>query len=165
MTDDNLNSENAAKNTYEIAKDTKKGQTSWNEQKRAPKQALEASSTTYAKNSRFGLFENGEWVTPDGFDELVTKNNSLYELTVPAGETLDFPEGDVTIDTVNGHMRGEQISKAVYDGNSRGGGSAEADVDSESRKVNEFNLFVAVAKHDDITENIIRKIIITEESW
>ena len=87
MIDGSLNSENAAKNTYELAKDTKKGQTSWNEQKTAPKQALEASSTTYAKNSRFGLFENGEWVTPDRFDELVTKINSLYELTVPPGET------------------------------------------------------------------------------
>ena len=63
------------------------------------------------------------------------------------------------------HMRGEQISKAVYDGDSRGGGQAKPDVDTESGRVNEFNLFVAVAKHDDITEDIIRKMIITEESW
>ena len=55
--------------------------------KQHQKQALEASSTTYDKNSRFGLFEDGEWVTPERFDELVTRRNTLYELTVPRGET------------------------------------------------------------------------------
>lgn len=61
--------------------------TSWNETKVAEKNVLEASSTTYDKNSRFGILENGAWVTPDRFDELVTKVGPLYELTVPAGET------------------------------------------------------------------------------
>lgn len=89
----NLNQENTGKNTFEIAKDIEKSLTSWNEQKTAPKQALEASSTTYAKNSRFGLFENGEWVTPDRFDELVTKNNSLYQLTGPAGALYRIAPG------------------------------------------------------------------------
>ena len=43
-----LNSENAAKNTYEIAKDTKNSLTSWNEQKTAPK----ASSRSFKYDIR-----------------------------------------------------------------------------------------------------------------
>lgn len=60
---------------------------SFNEQKIAGKTAIEASSTTYAQNSRFGLYENGEWVTPDRFDTLVDKVGALYEVDVPAGGT------------------------------------------------------------------------------
>lgn len=61
--------------------------TSWNETKVANKDVTESSSTTYARNSRFGLLENGDWVTPDRFDELATPVGPLYEFTVPAGDT------------------------------------------------------------------------------
>lgn len=35
----------------------------------------------------------------------------------------------------------------------------------KSTAVNEFNLFAVVAKHDDPSQDIIRRRIITEEGW
>ena len=35
----------------------------------------------------------------------------------------------------------------------------------KSTAVNEFNLFAVVAKHDDPSQDIIRRRIITEERW
>jgi len=81
------NPENAAENTWDIANDTRKSQTSWNEVKAVGKTAIEASSTTYDKNSRFILFVDNDLKTPQEFDNLVTKNGPLYEMEVQPGET------------------------------------------------------------------------------
>jgi len=79
--------ERAGANTYEIAERNEKNSTSWNELKVAQKKIFESSNTVHTKNSRFSLFVNGDYKTPDEFDSIVTVNKPLYEMTVQPGDT------------------------------------------------------------------------------
>lgn len=81
------NPENSAENTYELTENFASSQSSWNEVKTAGKNVVEASSTIYAKNSRFLLFVDNDLKTPQEFDNLVTKNGAVYEMEVQPGET------------------------------------------------------------------------------
>jgi len=87
MNEDNLNTERAGANTYELAQRANKNSTSWNEVKVAQKKVFESSNTVHKKNSRFSLFVNGDYKTPDEFDSVVNINKPLYEMTVQPGDT------------------------------------------------------------------------------
>jgi len=87
MTDDNLYTERTGANTYELAKRLNKNSTSWNELKVAQKKIFEASNTVHPKHSRFTLFVNNDYKTPEEFDSIVNVNKPLYELTVQPGDT------------------------------------------------------------------------------
>jgi hypothetical protein len=80
-------SEDAAQNTYSIAEQLDDNSSSWNEVNVAGKSTIEASSTTFARNSRFVLFVDNDFKTPAEFDNLVTKVGPLYQMTVQPGET------------------------------------------------------------------------------
>lgn len=79
--------EDVGENTFGMLEDSRAGRTSWNETKTSGKVAIEASSTTYSRNSRFVLFVDNEFKTPEEFNQLVTEVPPLYELTVQPGET------------------------------------------------------------------------------
>lgn len=85
--DEQTRSDSASKNTQATAKKLDRIETSWGEMKATGKDVHESASTTYRQNSRFGLIENGTWVSPDRFDELVSRVPPLYEVTIPAGDT------------------------------------------------------------------------------
>jgi hypothetical protein len=80
-------SEDAGQNTYSIAEQFDNNSSSWNEVNVAGKTTIEASSTTFARNSRFVLFVDNDFKTPAEFDNLVTKVGPLYQMTVQPGET------------------------------------------------------------------------------
>lgn len=79
--------ETASRNAYRTANAIEDASTSWGELKAAGKNVVEASSTTYDKNSRFILFVNNELKTHTEFDNLITKSGPLYQMTVQPGET------------------------------------------------------------------------------